>query len=795
MGGLDTTTGPSMTNVAGTVQTTNTQMDLGATTMTADTTLSSGTGAINVASITDGASSFALSLQADTAGSTGLVTFLGNVTVNTLTTFNRGYGIRFEGSWNVIDTDTNFLSDGGLWFGNGTGDRSTFTGGLDTTGAGGSHRLMGILETVDTQMDLAAIVMDGNATIRSGSGAVNIAAINDGSNGYILSLGSGTQTGTITSAGTMVVGTLTTFNANYAIALNGTFTTVTTDTNFLNDGGLTLGNGAGDTLTFVGGLDTTGATGTLNVAGIIQTTDTQMDLGAATMTAATTLCSGTGAINVASVTDGAGSFALSLGSGTQTGAVTILGNATINTLTTFSSAYQVVMLGSSNVIDTATAFINTNGVVLGNNANDVFLFDGGLTSTVSTTTLFGKIRTSADIMTLGAVLLSGTTVLDTTNDGGNAAGAAMNIVTVNGAAAVTLNAGTAGDITVSGAIGAGTPITSLTITNANDVSLQAVTTTGVVTQTTGTGTTTLNGLVTAGGNVNMANDAITFSGATAAINAGANDVTLTAETGAITGGSAATDITGNNLTMNAVTGMGTSGNHLLTAVSGLAATNSTSGDIYLDNTGNLSVNGVGVNNVNGSVYLTGTADITLISAVTASYIEITANGSILDDNDAEAYDVVSTGNAKLTATTGTIGIPSNAVEVNVTNSLSVFMGGSTDQTSANIKGHTFDGLIEILNVPPGLVLFNNRVVGGDPVILNSYYQAISLLDIDSSDAMKGNFAPDVFGSTDKFFVAPESLISGFGYAGGDLERSLLNTDSLMIPSKIKSLINVQILGF
>jgi hypothetical protein len=651
-------------------------------------------------------------------------------------------------------------------------------------------------------MDLGAVTMTANATLRSGTGAINVASITDAPGDFTLSLGSGTQTGTITAVGNATFNTLTTFASAYNIVFGGTTTTVDTDTDFLNTGTVTLGNDTGDTVTFTGGLNTTaamGPTGT-NIAGIVQTTDTQMDLGAVTMTANATLRSGTGAINVASVTDGASSFALSLGSGTQTGAVTVLGNATINTLTTFSSAYQVVMLGSSNVIDTATTFINTNGVVLGDNANDVFLFDAGLTSTVSTTTTFGQIRTSADIMTLGAVVLAGTTVLDTTNNAGSPAGAAMNIVTINGGSAVTLNTGTAGDITVSGAIGAVTPVASLTITNANDVSLQAVTTTGVVTQTTGTGTTTLNGLVTAGGNVNMANDAITFAGtATASINAGVNDVTLTAETGAISStSSAARDIIANKLSMSAKTGIGSAG-ALQTQVSTLAAKNDTSGDIRIDNTGDLNVNTigavVGVNNAAGDVYLTGTGDITLTSPVSASYVEITANGSILDDDDAEAYDVVSTGNSKLTATTGTIGLPLNAVEVNVGNVLSVTMGGSVDLLSGNIKGHTVDGLIDILNVPPGLVLFNNRVVGGDPVLMNAFYQAISLLNVDTVDSSKPGFGLEIFGSTDKLFVTPEGLISGFGYAGGDLERALLNTDSLMIPSKIKSLINVQILGF
>ena len=54
--------------------TANTAMDLGDTTLTADSMLKSGSGAIDVASVTDGASSYTLSPQDDTPASTGAVT-------------------------------------------------------------------------------------------------------------------------------------------------------------------------------------------------------------------------------------------------------------------------------------------------------------------------------------------------------------------------------------------------------------------------------------------------------------------------------------------------------------------------------------------------------------------------------------------------------------------------------------------------------------------------------------------------------------------------------------------------
>ena len=80
------------------------------------------------------------------------------------------------------------------------------------------------------------------------------------------------------------------------------------DTDFLNTGTVILGNDATDVLTFAGGLATTGNDsnpGTLNVAGTINTTNTRMDIGAVTLTKATTFDTGNhadGVLNIGAVT-------------------------------------------------------------------------------------------------------------------------------------------------------------------------------------------------------------------------------------------------------------------------------------------------------------------------------------------------------------------------------------------------------------------------------------------------------------------------------------------------------------
>ena len=80
---------------------------------------------------------------------------------------------------------------------------------------------------------------------------------------------------------------------NYNIVINSSTFDAAGDTNFLNGGTVTLGNDSTDVITFAGGLATTGNggtnPGTVNLAGSVQTEGAQMDLGAVTLAAATTL--------------------------------------------------------------------------------------------------------------------------------------------------------------------------------------------------------------------------------------------------------------------------------------------------------------------------------------------------------------------------------------------------------------------------------------------------------------------------------------------------------------------------
>jgi hypothetical protein len=121
-GGLDTTGGPSGTSVAGTVRADGQAIDLGATTLTANTTLDAGAGTLDLVSVSDNGNGFGLTLQ--DAAATGAVT-IGMFTLGSLTTRAGAYDVSLEDSGTVTgDTgnvnlrcDTTFMQmavDGAL---------------------------------------------------------------------------------------------------------------------------------------------------------------------------------------------------------------------------------------------------------------------------------------------------------------------------------------------------------------------------------------------------------------------------------------------------------------------------------------------------------------------------------------------------------------------------------------------------------------------------------------------------------------------------------------------------------
>ncbi|NBR07960.1 MAG: hypothetical protein EBT92_19660, partial [Planctomycetes bacterium] len=358
-----------------------------------------------------------------------------------------------------IAGDTNFLNTGSVTIGQVIGS-SSFIGGLDTTAAS-STNIAGLVETTNTAMDLGSATLANNATLRSGSGPINVATITDGANSFALGLGYATQTGTITISGNITVDSINTNAGAYSIALIGAANTITTNTNFLNTGSVTIGQALG-TSSFVGGLNTTTNIST-NIAGVVQSTNSQINLGTTTLLADASLLSGSGDIFAASITDGASSFAISLGNASQTGTINVTGNTTVDTLNTGAGVYSIALTGATNTITTNTNFLNTVSVTLGD-GGDTFLFDGGLNfSGNAASKLGGAINSSGDDINFGngpgGVTLTANSTVATTN--GSVGGA--NIIFgsgITGAFDLGLDAGTGGAIT-----GTSVNINNLTITN------------------------------------------------------------------------------------------------------------------------------------------------------------------------------------------------------------------------------------------------------------------------------------------------------------------------------------------
>ena len=171
-------------------------------------------------------------------------------------------------------------------------------------------------------------------TINSSNGAVFTGAVNVSGATNL----NNTQTGQlITFTGGLTANSLVTANKGYNLLLGGG-TSITSAVNLLNIGTDTLGNTG--TLTFVGGLATTGNTsnpGTVNVNGTVQTNGNALNLGAITLTGNSALATNhtvaAGAsLNVGTITGGG--FSLTLNSGTS-GVITL--NGIISGLTSLTA--------------------------------------------------------------------------------------------------------------------------------------------------------------------------------------------------------------------------------------------------------------------------------------------------------------------------------------------------------------------------------------------------------------------------------------------------------------------------
>ena len=336
-------------------------------------------------------------------------TFNGNVSATTLTTAAQGYNLVLNGGATITNA-VSFAHTGTLTLGNDAADVLLFDGGLTAT-------------------DPSGVTLNG--TVRTSGDAV--------------SLGDG----------------------NTALTLAGTTSIIDTTNNggTAAGAGITLGGAVDGTLANTQSLSLNAGTG-----GAIAASST---IGTGTSLATLTVTNSNGATFSGAVTTGT---SVVLTDTTDATAITFNGALTTPTLTTAAQGYNLVLNGGATITN-AVSFAHTGTLTLGNDAADVLLFDGGLTATdPSGVTLNGTVRTSGDAVSLGdgntALTLAGTTsIIDTTNNGGTAAGAGITLGgavdgTLANTQSLSLNAGTSGSATVTGALGAGTALGTLSVSSA-----------------------------------------------------------------------------------------------------------------------------------------------------------------------------------------------------------------------------------------------------------------------------------------------------------------------------------------
>ncbi|NDE17562.1 S-layer family protein [bacterium] len=447
--------------IAGTsVRTTGTQQYSGAVNLGKNTTLTGSTMTMN-GTVTGGGNSLAINGAVGFGG--------GNVVFNNVVS-----GLSSLSVVNATTINTAAITTTGV---------QTYSGpvtlGADT-----------VLTTTDSTITFAGTLTDGvgsfNLELNAGNGgAIAFTGVNAAGAVTINDL-TITQALSATFSGNVTLNSLITTANAYSVALNGATTTVTTGTTFLNSGGVVLGNG-GDVLTFTGGLDTTA--GATSVGGTVRTGGQQIDLGAVTLTAASTVDSSNNGgspaganINFASTIQNSSARALAVNAGTG-GTVTFE-----NTVGAGTALASLTVNGNSTAI---------NG---------------------------GSVRTSGNQSYSGAVTLGAATTLTTTANGNIAFTSTIRNAT---ARALTLTAGT-GTVTFGGAVGGGgTALSSLAVTGGT------IAINGGSMTTSGAGGQTYTGAVAAGavtfdagssGNIDLSNAANDFTGVVTIANA--NGVTL-----------------------------------------------------------------------------------------------------------------------------------------------------------------------------------------------------------------------------------------------------------------------------
>ena len=307
-----------------------------ATSLNSDLTVSAGAAGITLDGTVDGNSALALNTTGMTdlngviGGTTpiaSLVTDAGGTTELAANISTQGGTLTF--SDDVVVAEGSSVTLNTTAGGNATGAAVDLQRSLDGTA-------LGVVETLAVNAGTAGAVTINSVTGTVGTAdPLNLTVTNSGSTtvsgaANVVAMTLTDTTGAITFDDNLTATTLTTTAAGYSVVLHGTATTVTNAATFANTGGVSLGDAAGDTLTFNGGLTSTAST--TSTAGTIATSDDLINLGAVTLTGATTLAAGSGDITLGAI-DGNSALALNTTGTTDLNGV-IGGNTPVASLVT-----------------------------------------------------------------------------------------------------------------------------------------------------------------------------------------------------------------------------------------------------------------------------------------------------------------------------------------------------------------------------------------------------------------------------------------------------------------------------
>jgi len=304
----------------------------------------------------------------------------------------------------------------------------TVTGDLDASGSIGVATALGSLAVsgVSTLAGGITLRTTGGQTYSGAAASTGTVTVQAGQGAAVRFLGDTTLGGLVTATADA---------ADYALELAGAKTTITAPVTFANTGTVTLGDGAADALTFDGGLASTAAVMT-RLAGSIATSADAATFGAAELTAATILSTGSGNVAFTGGLDGGHALVV---------------NSTGDT--TFGGAVGgTTPLASLRTDAGGTTRIDGGGVTTATPTVTLAAAGAGASTVVSSGQFYG------DAVVLGAkaVLQAGgglTAAVAIDADGITFAG------TVDGAHALVVN--TAGTTTFGGVVGGTTALASL----------------------------------------------------------------------------------------------------------------------------------------------------------------------------------------------------------------------------------------------------------------------------------------------------------------------------------------------